>query len=192
MYIHSPSFTVCPVTSGTACKLGNVPVGQADELQVSVPVGAKAALGEQVQLTAKASASGATSFEGSATDVVIAPPVAHPTPSGADDTLPPVSLEPMPGGGIAGTGVSATDPSDLFPTVGPASPGTGSTGLPSVKPRKQIRVADASATVPLDTRLIGGQLTGLAVLAGAVAIAIARLSLRTPKPAEDKAEQPQK
>jgi hypothetical protein len=39
--------------------------------------------------------------------------------------------------------------------------------------------------VPLDARLIGGQLAGLAVLAGAVTIAIARLSLRTPKPQED-------
>jgi hypothetical protein len=44
-----------------------------------------------------------------------------------------------------------------------------------------------SATVPLDDRLIGGQLAGLAVLAGAVAMAIARLSLRTPKPPQDNA-----
>jgi len=39
--------------------------------------------------------------------------------------------------------------------------------------------------VPLDARLIGGQLAGLAVLAAAVTIAIARLSLRTPKPQDD-------
>jgi len=39
--------------------------------------------------------------------------------------------------------------------------------------------------VPLDARLIGGQLAGLAVLAAAVTIAIARLSLRAPKPQED-------
>jgi hypothetical protein len=38
--------------------------------------------------------------------------------------------------------------------------------------------------VPLDARLIGGQLAGLIVLAGAVTIAIARLSLRTAKPQE--------
>jgi hypothetical protein len=35
--------------------------------------------------------------------------------------------------------------------------------------------------VPVDARLIGGQLAGLAVLAGAVTIAIARLSLRSTK-----------
>jgi hypothetical protein len=45
-----------------------------------------------------------------------------------------------------------------------------------------VRAVTASATVPLDSRLIGGQLAGLAVLAGAIVIAIARLSLRTPRP----------
>jgi hypothetical protein len=41
---------------------------------------------------------------------------------------------------------------------------------------------NVSATLRLDTRLIGGQLAGLAVLAAAIAIAIARLSLRRPRP----------
>ena len=45
-----------------------------------------------------------------------------------------------------------------------------------------INALATSATLPLDPRLIGGQLAGLAVLAGAIAIAIARLSLRSPKP----------
>ena len=51
-------------------------------------------------------------------------------------------------------------------------------------------MVEAAATVPLDSRLIGGQLAGLAVLAGAVIIAIARLSLRAPKPTptEDKGD----
>jgi len=39
-----------------------------------------------------------------------------------------------------------------------------------------------SATSPLNSRLIGGQLAGLVLLASAITIAIARLSLRTPKP----------
>jgi hypothetical protein len=37
---------------------------------------------------------------------------------------------------------------------------------------------NVSATLPLDSRLIGGQIAGLAVLAAAIAVAIARLSLR--------------
>jgi len=52
-----------------------------------------------------------------------------------------------------------------------------------------VHLTDAATTVPLDPRLIGGQLAGLAVLAGGVAIAIARLSLRSPK-SEDKGKSP--
>lgn len=182
-YIGAPRFTVCPVTDGKTCKLGNLPTGQADELQVGVRVGKKAALGEQVQLTAKVTAKGAKSFAGSATDVVIALSAAQPSQPPPTVTLPPTSLPP-----IAGTGVTPSNPSGLFPTVGPATPTPGASplGLPQVKPRHSLHAADAAATVPLDPRLLGGQLAGLAVLAGAVALAIARLSLRTPKPPEDK------
>jgi hypothetical protein len=182
--IGGPSFTVCPVAKGKTCKVGNVPVGLADELQVAVKVRAQAGLGEQVQLSATAKATGAKSFTGSATDVVVVNPTGSTsTPTLPVTTLPPPSSLPT----ISGAGVSPGDPGNLFPTVGAssASPSSGSIGLPQVKPKSALHVQDASATVPLDTRLIGGQLAGLAVLAGAVAIAIARLSLRAPKPEED-------
>jgi len=39
-------------------------------------------------------------------------------------------------------------------------------------------VTNLSAGLPLDVRLIGGQAIGLAILAAAVTIAVARLSLR--------------
>jgi hypothetical protein len=39
-----------------------------------------------------------------------------------------------------------------------------------------------SASFPLSTRLVGGQIIGLAVLATAVTIAVARLSLRRQRP----------
>jgi hypothetical protein len=182
-HLGAPRFTVCPETKGTTCKLGNLPTGQADELQVAVKVGAKAAEGEQVELTAKATAKGAHSFSGSATDVVIAPAS---SPSSPVVTLPTTSMPP-----ISGTGVQPSNPSGLFPTVSPAPPTPSPTplGLPHVKPRHNLHAADVAATVPLDTRLIGGQLAGLAVLGGAVALAIARLSLRTPKAPEDKNKQ---
>jgi hypothetical protein len=171
------------VIDGKVCKLGNLPTGQADELEVGVPVQAKAALGEQVELAAKAVAKGAKSFDGSATDLVVAnPPAASTTPPAAPPTLPPTTLPP-----ISGTGVSPTNPSSLFPAVSPSpSPSSASLGLPAVKPKRTtVRITDAAATVPLDPRLIGGQLAGLAVLAGGVAIAVARLSLRAPKAAQD-------
>jgi hypothetical protein len=39
-----------------------------------------------------------------------------------------------------------------------------------------------SASFPLETRLVGGQIIGLAVLAAAVIIAVARFSLRRQRP----------
>jgi hypothetical protein len=173
---------VCPDPVGATCKIGTVPLEQADELEAGVRVGSKAAVGEQVQLTAAAAGSAAHSFNGSATDVVIARQTSAPTPTSSPGTsLPPVSLPALSGSG----GSAGSDPTGLFPTVAPTvTPSTTPLGLPSVKPHKTVRVTDAAATVPLDSRLIGGQLAGLAVLAGAVVIAVARLSLRTPKPPE--------
>jgi hypothetical protein len=185
--IGKPSFSICPVAHGTTCKVGNVPVGQADELEIGVKVSSGAGLGEQVQLSATARAPSAKAFTGSATDVV----VVNSTGVSATPTLPVTNLPPpstLPT--ISGTGVSPGDPGNLFPTVGASTtpPGSGSLGLPKVKPKSALHVQDASATVPVDTRLIGGQLAGLAVLAGAVAIAIARLSLRAPKTDDEAAK----
>jgi hypothetical protein len=107
----------------------------------------------------------------------------------ASTTLPPVTLPAVPQ-----PGTSATDPSGLFPTVSPTSPGLStspsprsSLSFPTVTgPSRhggtRVRAATTAATLPLDPRLIGGQLAGLAVLAGAIAMAITRLSLRTQRP----------
>jgi hypothetical protein len=187
-YLGDPDFSVCPVSHGDLCKVGNLPTGQADELTLGIPVRSRAALGERVKLTAEAKATGSRSFTGSASDTVVANPNPSTSLPSAPVTLPPTTLPP-----IAGTGVSPSNPASLFPTVAPTqSPSSGQTslGLPTVKPKRiELRAADAAATVPLDPRLIGGQLAGLAVLAGGVAIAIARLSLRTPKAQSDKGNQ---
>src|SRR5579875_3292369 len=103
------------------------------------------------------------------------PPTYLPPP-----TVPPTYLPPVPD-----TGVAPTDPSNLFPTVSP-SPTPSSTGsAPSARTgtaHRHIRTASASALLPFDSRLIGGQLLGLAALASAIVLAVARLSLRTRKP----------
>jgi hypothetical protein len=174
--LGAPKFTVCPSISGATCKLGNMAVGQADELEATVPVKAQAGLGDELQLTAQVSAPGATQFSSTATDVVVLTPT--PSAGGSSLTLPVPGVLPA----IPGTGISPTNPSGLFPTVG-ASPttGTGSLGLPPAQPRGTLRAANTAAAVPLDAQLLGGQVIGLVVLAGAVTIAIARLSLRKPK-----------
>jgi len=47
---------------------------------------------------------------------------------------------------------------------------------------RSIAARDVSAGLPLNVRLIGGQLVGLTILAAAVTIAVARLSLRKQRP----------
>jgi hypothetical protein len=74
-------------------------------------------------------------------------------------------------------GVSPQDPTGLFPTV---APGSGSN--PGGK-GKRIDAVTTAATTPLDT-LIPGQVVGLAVLIGAIALAFVRFSLRTSPPSD--------
>jgi hypothetical protein len=181
---RAPAFIVCPASSGTTCTLGSMPVGQADELEAMVEVPAQAKVGLQWQLSATASALGATPWSSTATDVVA---VTSPSPSPSPITTPtlPVSGTLPP---IAGTSVSPTNPSGLFPTVG-ASPTTG-TGSLNLPPARSLHAATTSADVPLDARLLGGQIAGLAVLAGAIAVAIARLSLRRQKAGDPNAAKP--
>jgi hypothetical protein len=181
-YLGSPSFTICPSASGSTCKLASLPLGQVYELLASVPVTSSAPLAADIELTVGATASSASSYSARATDVVVAPTAGA---SGSSDAVPPLELLPP----IPGTGVSATNPSDLFPTVTP-SPTSNSLGLPTVRPRSTGRAATVASTVPIDARLLGAQIIGLAVLAGAVTIAIVRLSLRRPQPAAPRPADP--
>jgi hypothetical protein len=187
--VNAAKFTICPKLRGSVCKLGNLPAGQSDELQASVTVGKAAALGERVRLTVTAKAPKATSFHASASVVVASPPASTPPapePSATvptSGTLPPATLPALPSSGGGGNG-------NLFPTV---TPGASSSASPSSSApshsaphRARVHAATVSAILPLDTRLIGGQLAGLAVLAGAIAIAITRLSLRTRRPEDGK------
>ena len=78
-----------------------------------------------------------------------------------------------PGLGIQPTGNLGSAFPQVSPSPSPAAPGTG-----AASQRPSAKAIDVSAGLPLDVRLIGGQVIGLAVLAAAVTIAVARLSLR--------------
>jgi hypothetical protein len=185
-HVAAPRFTVCPQPNDDVCTLGALPTGQSDELVAGASVQKAASAGEKITLTATVKASKAVSYHASATiDVVASPsPSSSPSssstsPSGADATLPGTSVPPLSPGAFT----SPTNPAGLFPTVSP----TSGTGASQGKGKKEPGHSDAttvSATLPLDSRLIGGQLAGLAVLASAIAIAIVRLSLRTSRPQE--------
>jgi hypothetical protein len=211
----TPKFTVCPTASGRNCKVGGIAKGTSDELQATAPVPGGTAAGKDITLTATAKASNATAppAAGAAIKITAKPSSKHssspsptPTPSsgstgstgttgtGLGATLPPGILPTVPLGVTSGAVVpqlpgpttSAGSPGGLFPTVSPqpsASPSPYSAVLPNAR---DVRVTDAAATFPFSTRLIGGELVGLAVLAAALAIAIVRFSLRRPRPQHSK------
>jgi hypothetical protein len=184
-HVSAPRFTVCPAGSGSVCAIGDLPTGQADELQAAVKVASAASPGAKLTLTATASGTQATSFHAAATMVIAAAPSSSAQPSPAPTSPVEPALPVVPGnvGTLPGIGTSPQNPASLFPTVSPAASATPNSSAAGQAGRRQhhINALAASATLPLDPRLIGGQLAGLAVLAGAIAIAIARLSLRSPR-----------
>jgi len=79
--------------------------------------------------------------------------------------------------GLSGLGVQPTgNLGAAFPQVSPSPSASGATA--TAGHGHSTKTIDLSAGLPLDVRLIGGQVIGLAVLAAAVTIAVARLSLR--------------
>jgi hypothetical protein len=189
----SPTFTVCPVPGAATCLVsaGASPV----QLVAEIPVPKKDA-GTRLTLTATGSAPKAAAPV-SASDnsvVVAAKPTPTPTPAGSTPapvgigvTLPPGTLPlgtlpaaALPSASLPALPNPAASPGLTFP---PFSPSPNPAPAPSVHP---IRVADVSAQFPLDTRLIGSQVVGLAVLAAAITIAVARLSLRKQRPQHGK------
>jgi hypothetical protein len=205
----TPKFTVCPTVSGRTCKVGGIAKGSSDELQATIAVPSGTAAGKQASLTATANASDAAAPPAAdgAIKITAKPSASHspspsptPTPTssstgtGLGATLPAGILPTVPSAVVPGASLgelpqpttSAGSPGGLFPTVSPQpspSPSPYSAVLPNAR---AVRVTDAAATFPFSTRLVGGELVGLAVLAAALAIAIVRFSLRRPRPQHGK------
>ena len=178
----APSFSVCPDASGTRCTLGTLPKNQADELQARISVWKIAGTGKNLTLTATARAKDAKPFTANGDVAVVAAPTptpSDPPPGDGGGLPPPPALPPLPPdpAPIAG----ASDPAGLFPTVTP-SPASAAASGNAAAHRTKARATAAGSTLPLNTRLIGGQLAGLVILAAAIAIAVARLSFRPHRP----------
>lgn len=194
----TPEFTVCPAPSGRTCTAGRIAGGTLDELAAMITVPGSTAAGNQAVLTATARASDATAppAAGAAIRITAKPSATH-----------PASPAPVPASEAAGAGLGANLPAGLPPTL-PGAPAAsllelpgpitsaGSPGslFPVVSPQQSaspdsavlpgawgIRAADVAAAFPFGTRLIGGELGGLAVLAAALALGIVRFSLRRPR-----------
>jgi hypothetical protein len=185
--VDAPHFTVCSQAKGAVCTVGDLPTGQSDELVAGVYVSDAATAGEKITLTATAKAAKATSFDAKATiDVVASSSTSSSTStssptSSVGDSLGGTYLPELPDGAYTSP---ASAPSGLFPTVSPTSGASTPSAKAEAKAKKaaNAEATTVSSTLPLDSRLIGGQLAGLVVLAAAIAVAVARLSLRTGRP----------
>jgi hypothetical protein len=130
-----------------------------------------AAAGEPMTLTVNVGGSSLSPAVAAITTVVGQTPISTtPVPP-----LPPVpNFAPIPGATISPQGLSG-----LFPVV---TPGTSPPTTPQPKhTHRSSGITQASSALPLNPRLIGGQLAGLAVLAAAITMGVARLSLRKPQ-----------
>jgi hypothetical protein len=172
----APSFTVCSPPGRTVCSVG-LTTAQPVQLRAAIAAPQKAAGTRLTLKVTGTSPQAAASASASDSVLVKADPAPAATPAGTVGVggLPTIDLPP---GEFSSAGLPAlpnpADPSLAFPQVSPEPD-------PSPAPAA-IRVSDVSASFPLDTRLVGGQIIGLAVLAAAVTIALARLSLRKPRP----------
>jgi hypothetical protein len=183
----APSFTVCATTGGTTCSV-SLTANQAVELRAAVAV-PKSAVGTHLTLMATGTSPQGAGASASGSVLVAAAGTPSGSPSGTPSSTPGVGVVlpgALPGGnlplGVLPSGSlpllpnPVTDPGVAFPQVTP-------TPDPSPVPAPtSLHVSDVSASFPLDTRLVGGQIIGLAVLATAVTIAVARFSLRPQRP----------
>jgi hypothetical protein len=172
----SPTFSVCVPSGKSTCTVGGLSAGQHVEVQAKLT--APGSSHKHVTLTATAtSAQAANSATASATVSITAKsspsPTSSPTPNLGVGTLPPAAG--LPAGTFPGLGIQPTgNLGSAFPQV---SPSPGASGPPAHNGHA-TKTIDLSAGLPLNVRLIGGQVIGLALLAAAVTIAVARLSLR--------------
>ena len=174
----APRFTVCAAPGRNTCSIGLT--SKPTQLRAVVAAPRKAA-GTHITLRATGTSPQAAGSASSSASVLVrakpapsATPAGTASPAGVGASLPAGNLPPgvSSRAGLPLLPSPVDDPSLAFPVVSPS---------PSASPsaaQVPIRVADVSASFPLDTRLVSGQVIGLAVLAAAVTIAVARLSLR--------------
>ena len=183
--VKTPALSLCPAVKGHICSVGALPANQQFELIVTSKIGKNAPSAEQIGVTVNvqgdADTGGALSPAEASVATVLDQSSSAPPPTGND---PPVTIPPVTNPGVPDTTITPGSISSLFPTVGPSSsPPSTSGGAHGTKKRGGTKAVTLASSSPIDPKLIGGQLAGLAVLAAAITMVVARLSLRTPQPA---------
>jgi hypothetical protein len=186
--VKGQKLSLCPAANGNACSVGELPANQQFELVVTDQIGKNATPGEQIGVTinvqGEADTGGALSPAEASVATVLqsSSSTSNPPPTGS---VPPITIPPPtnPGPGIPGTTVTPGGLSTLFPTITPSSSPPANGPKSTSKKHGGTKVETVASSSPIDPKLIGGQLAGLAVLAAAITMVVARLSLRTPQAA---------
>jgi hypothetical protein len=184
-HVKAQRLSLCPSKHGKVCSVGELPANQQFEVVVTDKIGKNATPGEQIGVTVNVQGVADTGGPLSPAEASVATVLNHSSSSSnpPPGTVPPVTIPPTnPDPGIPGTTVTPPGLSSLFPTITPSSgpPTNGSGRAASSKKHGGTKVETVASSSPIDPKLIGGQLAGLAVLAAAITMVMARLSLRTP------------
>jgi hypothetical protein len=186
----SPTFTVCQATGTSKCTVSGLNAGQAIQSQAKLRA-FQALAGRHITVTVSATSKQATNTATASDKITVASTDSSPTPTptptnnGAGDggALPNTGL-PAGSGSFAGASNPYSSGGSLassFPQVSP-SPNAAPSTAKQQQQQHRAQLTDLSASLPLTVRLIGGQAIGLAILAAAVTIAVARFSLRRQPP----------
>jgi hypothetical protein len=184
----TPTFTICQPSGKPTCSVSGLKAGQHIQVQAELTV-PKDRAGKSVTLDVAGTSHQATNSASASDTIQVKSKTPHnsptptptPTTGGGGNTLPTGTGGGVPpGNSFPGAGPTPGNLGSAFPPVSP-SPNVSPT-TPRQHKQQPVKAIDLSAGLPLDVRLIGGQVIGLAILAAAVTIAVARLSLRRQPP----------
>jgi hypothetical protein len=180
--LGAPVFSLCPTVHRTTCAVGSLPAYQAFELIMTDQIAKTASTGQQ--LTVTVNVQGDAADHGSALSPAEAS-IAFVIGQHGSSPAPVITVpaEPTTVPGLPATTVTPGGVTNLFPVVTPSPQATAASNPKHQHSKPATRVTDTASSLPLDPRLIGGQVIGLAVLAAAITMVVARLSLRAPAPA---------
>jgi hypothetical protein len=182
----NPSFIVCDPTGGSRCTLSGLKAGKQVETQVKLRA-FKDLAGRHITLTVTATSKQASNSATATDRIEVIKPKHHssssPTPTPTYNPYAGYGAGTYPGGSNPYSSGGVSNPyGNLGSALPPVSPSPGVSPSTAAGQQQQhqhqTEVTDLSAGLPLDVRLIGGQVIGLAILAAAITIAVARLSLR--------------
>lgn len=198
----TPQFTACPALQNNgACSLGPLllPGPPASTLHAGLAIPTTASKGQRLTFTVYTATDSPGVLTPASTQAIVVTtrtaPSPRPSPASSPSESPAITgPTPLPSIGAtlpAGTGIPAASGLGTLPP--PTSPGVTLPPLtpgPVPSPAPLLGVANVSGQFPLARKQISAQLAGLAALAAALTIALARLTLRRRPPSRPEPRNP--